>query len=78
MLFTDAFGINYDAVIKKNLMSDPKPIYDTGRYTLTVIVAVAALVVFSCIMMLWHGSYEKDANGKMHYNTRVNEPSTSY
>jgi len=28
--------------------------------------------------MLWYGSYEKDAPGKLHYNTRVIEPSSGY
>jgi hypothetical protein len=59
-------------------MSDPKHLFNVRRYTLALIISFVVLVVFSLLMMLWHGSYEKDANGNMHYNTRVNEPNTSY
>jgi hypothetical protein len=59
-------------------MSDRSPLFDVRRYTLTLIISFIVVVVFGLLMMLWHGSYEKDANGKVHYNTRVNEPSSDY
>jgi hypothetical protein len=59
-------------------MSDHNPLFDVRRYTLTLIISFVVLVIFSLLMMMWHGSYEKDTNGKMHYNTRVNEPNTNY
>ncbi|MBV9962719.1 MAG: hypothetical protein JO072_10765 [Parafilimonas sp.] len=59
-------------------MANAKPVFDTQKFTLTLIISFVVVVVFSMLMMLWHGSYEKDAQGNTHYNTRVNEPSTSY
>ncbi len=59
-------------------MRDHNPLFDVRRYTLTLIISFIVLVVFSLIMMMWHGSYTKDTNGKINYNTRVNEPATGY
>ena len=59
-------------------MRDKNAPFDVGRYTLTVIISFVVMVVFALMMMLWHGSYEKDANGRVNYNTRVNEPNSSY
>jgi len=59
-------------------MSDRTPLFDARRYTLTLIVSFIIVVVFGLLMTLWHGSYEKDANGEIHYNTRVNEPTDDY
>jgi hypothetical protein len=59
-------------------MSDPKLNADPKKFMLTVIISFVVLFVFSMIMMLWHGSYEKDAPGKLHYNTRVIEPASGY
>ena len=59
-------------------MADPKVIFDARRYTLTLIISFVVVFVFSMIMMLWHGSFEKDGKGKVHYNTRVVEPTSNY
>jgi hypothetical protein len=59
-------------------MTDHKHLPDPERFTMTLVISFVVVFVFCMLMMLWHGSFEKDANGKMNYNTRVNEPSTSY
>jgi len=58
-------------------MADPNPIFDTRKFTLTLIVSFVVVFIFSMIMMLWHGSFE-NKNGKINYNTHVVEPSSSY
>ena len=55
-----------------NAPSDPR------RFTLHVFIAFVVIFVFVMLMMLWHGSYERDTDGKLHYNTEVNEPSASH
>jgi hypothetical protein len=59
-------------------MAQAKPLPGPEKFTITVILSFVVLFVFCMLMMLWHGSFEKDANGKLHYNTRVNEPNTNY
>jgi hypothetical protein len=59
-------------------MSSSKQLPGPQKFTLTVIISFIAVFVFCMLMMLWHGSYEKNPDGTMRYNTRVNEPSSSY
>lgn len=59
-------------------MANAKPLPGPQKFTLTAIISFLIVLVFCLLMMLWRGSYTKDANGKINYNTRVNEPLTSY
>jgi hypothetical protein len=59
-------------------MAHTKPLPGSEKFTKTVILSVVVVFVFCMLMMLWHGSFEKDADGKVHYNTRVNEPNSNY
>jgi hypothetical protein len=56
-------------------MSDHNSPSDTKSYTVTIFISFVVVFVFAMIMMLWHGSYEHNTNGEIHYNTQVNEPS---
>ena len=47
---------------------------DPKRFTLIAFTAFVVLFVIIMVMMLWRGSYSRDAEGKIHYNTQVNEP----
>lgn len=51
---------------------------DTKSFTLTAFIAFVVVFVFAMLMMLWHGDYQRDAEGKMNYDTRVNEPTSGY
>jgi hypothetical protein len=59
-------------------MANPTPPVDVRKFTLTVIISFVILFVFSMLMMLWQGSYEKKSSGKINYNTDVVEPNSSF
>jgi len=47
---------------------------DPRRFTLIAFIAFVVVFVFVMIMMLWRGSYSINDDGKINYNTQVNEP----
>jgi hypothetical protein len=51
---------------------------DAKKFTMVAFIAFVVVFVFVMIMMLWHGGYQRGADGKVHYDTQVNEPSTNY
>ena len=55
-------------------MADQNPPNDSKRFTLVAFIAFVVVFVFVMIMMLWRGSYTHGSDGKIHYNTQVNEP----
>jgi hypothetical protein len=59
-------------------MAEHSSPHDVKRFTLMVFISFVIVFVFVMLMMLWHGDTTRDADGKTHYNTRVNEPTTGY
>lgn len=48
---------------------------DPKKFTMVAFIAFVVLFVFTMLIMLWQGDYEKGANGEIQYNTKVTEPS---
>ncbi len=48
--------------------------HDVKRFTLMVFISFVIVFFFVMLMMLWHGSSYHGADGKTHYETRVDEP----
>ena len=55
-------------------MADHNAPNDTKSFTLTAFIAFVVVFVFAMIMMLWHGSSNRDSAGNVHYETHVAEP----
>lgn len=55
-------------------MARPSAPHDVKRFTLMVFISFVVVFVFVMLMMLWHGNADHDADGKIHYETRVSEP----
>ena len=55
-------------------MADHSAPHDVKRFTLMVFISFVIVFVFVMLMMLWHGTAYKGADGKTHYETPVHEP----
>ena len=59
-------------------MNNPNQPGDAKRYTVTIFISFVVLLLFSLLMMQWTGPFEKRADGKLHYDTKVIEPTSGY